>query len=75
MSSLRDLQIVKCCFRKYEIDHGNVDTKAKTVTINSFMKVFEDADKEKKGVLSKITFKYLLTKIFEMNPVHGDTLT
>ncbi len=39
------------------------------------MSVFEKADKEKKGVLSKITFKYLLTKTFEMNPFHGDILT
>ena len=75
LNSLNDLQIIKCCFRKYEIDHTNVDTKAKTVTTNSFIKVFEDADKEKKGLLSKITFKYLLTKTFEMNPTHGDILT
>ena len=45
MSSLKDLEIVKCCFRKYEIDHANIDTKTKTATISSFMKVFEDADK------------------------------
>lgn len=75
MNSLKDLYIIKCCFRKYEIDHVSVDSAKKTATINGFIKVFEESDKENKGTLSKITFKYILMKTFQMNELHADILT